>query len=226
MCHFRQCLALLSVLFAVHCGGGTAQDGTTPDAASDTVSSKPDSNDTVCCAVSAAPGCCMQYGGSAELHACGTVCDGMPWPTYPGWERRIDEKGCPFWWTPPDAPSGCAGPLPDARVDVDADAKSDADTTSDADATSHPDAVSEPDVRGDGDSGFCCPISPAPECCMQYGGSPTQFGCSTSCDGMPSPSYPGWERRIDVNGCPYWWTPSNAPIGCGVLRDAQGDIDA
>ena len=229
MCRFRQLQSLLAVLLAAHCGGDVAHDGTTADAGPDLGKPQPDgvssdrevtlpdrdtSSDAeggVCCPISDAPACCMQYGGSpGPQRACGSVCDGMPWPSYPGWQKRVDENGCPFWWTPPDAPDGCFPGLPDAR----ADAKNDADVSSDA------------------DGGLCCPISPAPACCMQYGGSAPQFACFTVCDGMPAPGYPGWERRTDGNGCPYWWTPADAPRACGIVfpdvrvdADASGDAD-
>ena len=64
---------------------------------------------------------------------------------------------------------------------------------------------------------------------MEYGGSPAMWGgqCRNVCDGMPSPDYPGWERRTDDNNCPYWWTPPDAPLGCGVARtDGSVDVDA
>ena len=251
----------------IGCGDSTAHDGTTPDAGRDIASTLPDGNVTredatdadsgaiekdaadadgraiadadagLCCPISPTPACCMQYGGTRERFGCGTTCDGMPWPSYPGWERRIDANGCPYWWTPPDAPRGCGVGFPDARADADAqDPEPDARTDGDAPDVD-PDAPADGDARDDSDGSRCCPISPAPACCMAYGGS--QF-CGTVCDGMPWPDYPGWERRIDANGCPYWWTPPGAPVGCGgvvpeprvdgaapdTLSDAPADADA
>jgi hypothetical protein len=112
----------------------------------------------------------------------------------------------------------------DARGDVELRADADAATVSDVDSSVDGDAPevasdvhADADAPTDTDAAMCCPISPAPACCMQYGGSPDHFGCGTVCDGMPGPGYPGWERRIDENGCPYWWTPPGAPPGCGVF---------
>jgi hypothetical protein len=217
-------LGLLTLIGMVNCGDSAAQDGSR------------------CCPISQVPACCMEYGGSSPSRLCGTVCYGMPRADYPGWERRIDENGCPFWWTPPDAPRECGGViLPEPRVDADApdtrsDASADADAPGgdpdgrsdgdapDADPDADPDATADGDARDDSDGNRCCPISPAPQCCMAYGGSRL---CATVCDGMPWPDYPGWERRIDENGCPYWWTPPDAPPGCSAIPpEPRVDADA
>jgi hypothetical protein len=76
------------------------------------------------------------------------------------------------------------------------------------------------DEGGTTAAGLCCPIDPAPACCMKYGGwSGDPMQCATACDGMPWPSYAGWEKRIDSHGCEYWYTPPDAPAGCGPLLD-------
>jgi hypothetical protein len=83
----------------------------------------------------------------------------------------------------------------------------------------------------------CCPIDDHPSCCMNYGGSPPEFFCGEICDGLPEPTDPRWERRIDGNGCPYWYAPPEIPIGCwpfahdtgidsGVIYEAAPPYDA
>jgi hypothetical protein len=192
-------------------------NGIVPDARADAdakggVDVSSDAEGGLCCPISPAPACCMQYGGSPGQFGCMTVCDGIPSPNYPGWERRTDANGCLYWWTPPEAPPGCSIPVPDARVDVDAPADADASL----DAVSRPDVDAQNDAHHDGDAVECCPISPEPGCCMQFGGTSGPNFCGTVCDNLPAPTYPGWEQRVDANGCPYWWAPPSAPIGCGV----------
>lgn len=51
-----------------------------------------------CCPPSAAPGCCMAFGGAKlSENACGYVCDGMPMPSDPAWRLVTDAHGCPRW---------------------------------------------------------------------------------------------------------------------------------
>jgi len=173
-------LSLIAVLGSAHCGGNTAHNDTTTDAGADisqpspdapnhdvaiadsyagvdaTRDARADADGALCCSISATLGCCMEYGGSlahpAHPFGCETVCDGMPPPTYPGWEKRIDADGCPYWWFPPDAPRECGFVLPDVRADVDADAV----------APPGGDAQSNLDAHHDGDAVACCPIGPAP----------------------------------------------------------------
>jgi hypothetical protein len=68
----------------------------------------------------------------------------------------------------------------------------------------------------------CCPLSPEPDCCMDYGGSNVN-GCGTACDGMPWPSA-AWEVRIDEDGCPYWHEPEprNEFDCCGCAQPNDG----
>jgi hypothetical protein len=77
----------------------------------------PDGGSVECCEPSAAPDCCMDYGG-ANLYGCGMTCDGMPLPS-DGWTMGIDKYGCPVWVEPPvsDSCCGCPEPTPDAGVD-------------------------------------------------------------------------------------------------------------
>lgn len=64
-------------------------------------------------------------------------------------------------------------------------------------------------------SNVCCPIDPAPNCCMRYGG---HGSCGYLCDGMPLPSDPGWKIEQDDLGCDVW-VNENAPKDyCGSLR--------
>ena len=163
---------LVALLGMIGCGDSPAHNGTTPDAGRDVASTLPDGNvsgedatdaeggaiekDAAdadgraiadadggrCCPISPAPACCMEYGGSSP--SCARICDGMPWPDYPGWEQRIDANGCPYWWTPADAPRGCGAVPPEPRVDAAApDAVSDAPADADAQG-------SAPDAPGGG----------------------------------------------------------------------------
>ncbi len=71
-----------------------------------------------CCPISPQPGCCMDYGGTRGRAGCGTVCDGMPWPS-PAWRIEQDEFGCPRWVEPPRIPNNCCGCFViDAGVDA------------------------------------------------------------------------------------------------------------
>ena len=97
-----------------------------------------------------------------------------------------------------------------------------------------PPDIGHPVSNPEGGPGMCCPIDPAPGCCMHFGGWAGASGgaCGEACDGMPWPSYPGWEKRIDDHGCEFWYTPRNAPAGCGVFPDSgttdppDADVDA
>ncbi len=68
-------------------------------------------------------------------------------------------------------------------------------------------------------SSLCCPISPAPACCMAFGGSDAScrgraLGTTDVCDNLPEPGDPRWQRLVDANGCPYWFAPKEIAIGC------------
>lgn len=53
----------------------------------------------------------------------------------------------------------------------------------------------------------CCPISPQPDCEMQYGGTKTSVSsCGFVADGMVLPDA-AWQRTINQDGCPYWVEP-------------------
>jgi hypothetical protein len=79
-------------------------------------------------------------------------------------------------------------------------------------------ADAEPDVEP-----LCCPISPAPSCCMEYGGSRLIRGsCAVTCDGMPWPG-PLWSIQRDDYGCPYWVEPATHEGCCGCLYPEAGD---
>lgn len=86
-------------------------------------------------------------------------------------------------------------------------------------------------------SAACCPISPAPSCCMAFGGSSDwcagrDLTASMVCDNLPDPSDSRWERRIDEKGCPLWYAPPSIPMACnpsGVRDtgpDSGGESDA
>lgn len=65
----------------------------------------------------------------------------------------------------------------------------------------------------------CCSISPAPDCCMEYGGT-SGGACGMGCDGMPEPG-PGWSISFDANGCARWQEPRVLLTGCcGCPGDA------
>jgi hypothetical protein len=187
-------LTTFALTIAAACGGTVASTevdaGGTP--------SNPDGGGSVgesaapsagrCIPPSAAPACCMTYGGWSESgQDTTTVCDNIPEPGTPGWTLASDAHGCAYWSAPPNAPIGCNGKPPPP----------------------------EPDAGPK-----CCPIDDHPSCCMQYGGSASHGFCGTVCDGMPGPGYPGWEKRIDADGCPFWYTPPDAPHQCGAVADA------
>jgi hypothetical protein len=96
-------------------------------------------------------------------------------------------------------------------VEADAPRNDAADTDTDADADADAEAGAQ-----------CCPISPQPACCMEYGGSRRAGGsCGMTCDGMPPPS-PLWRIAYDENGCPYWVEPARSAACCGcVAPDAR-----
>jgi hypothetical protein len=68
----------------------------------------------------------------------------------------------------------------------------------------------------------CCPISPEPACCMEYGGWVPN--CRTRCDVKPSATEPGWHIAISLEGCAQWVEPPEGTYtsccGC-VLPDAS-----
>jgi hypothetical protein len=100
-------------------------------------------------------------------------------------DAATDTSASPSPGPRPDDPPPEAGPMP---------------TPVDADAT--PTAV-------------CCPIDDHPSCCMRYGGTKSETGnCGEICDLLPDPDDPRWQRRIDENGCPYWYAPPEIPIAC------------
>ena len=80
------------------------------------------------------------------------------------------------------------------------------------------------DAGGDADAGsLCCPISPEPACCMEYGGSRLLRGsCGMFCDGMPGPTAP-WRIGLDEHGCPRWFEPEVSTGCCGCIEPDAGD---
>lgn len=65
----------------------------------------------------------------------------------------------------------------------------------------------------------CCPISPQPDCCMEFGGARgASQSCGTACDGMAAPGNPIWRIFFDGQGCPVWSAPENTPDCCGCPR--------
>ena len=149
----------------------------------------------------------MTFGGWSETCSSpGEVCDGLPDPGDPRWEKRVDAHGCPYLYAPPEIPISCGVPfetgpgIPDVPPDV---------------------APVAPK---------CCAISERPACCMSFGGSvgkdcpsPDSFEL---CDNLPSPGDPRWEKRVDENGCPYWYAPPEIPISCGVGGPPDTGVDA
>ena len=86
------------------------------------------------------------------------------------------------------------------------------------------DAPSNRDAEADADAGAqCCPISPRPDCCMEYGGSRRIGGfCGMTCDGMPVPSAL-WRVAHDEHGCPYWVEPASSAGCCGCIAPDARD---
>jgi hypothetical protein len=82
----------------------------------------------------------------------------------------------------------------------------------------------EADSNSDAES-QCCPISPAPACCMEYGGSRSRSSCGMVCDGMPWPS-PAWRIEQDESGCPHWIEPEPSSECCGCVPPDARPPDA
>ena len=72
----------------------------------------------------------------------------------------------------------------------------------------------------------CCEPSPAPDCCMDYGGSAPN--CRTTCDGMPNPEDPGWHIALSLEGCTQWVEPRDGTRAgcCGCVLPEAGVADA
>ena len=77
-----------------------------------------------------------------------------------------------------------------------------------------------------GDGTLCCPPSASPACCMAYGGAAQSAGCLQVCDGMASPSDPGWHLGTDSSGCAVWIPPPNPTSVCGQVNVCSPDLDA
>lgn len=71
----------------------------------------------------------------------------------------------------------------------------------------------------------CCPISPKPDCCMDFGGSKAMKACGTTCDGMASPRDPKWAVYYDLSDCPIWGAPVAGPDCCGCPGGDAGPRD-
>ena len=75
---------------------------------------------------------------------------------------------------------------------------------------------------------LCCPISERPACCMAYGGSEewcrgVTIERAMACDNLPDPSDSRWEKRVDANGCPFWYAPLSVPIACNPSKPPPSD---
>jgi hypothetical protein len=116
------------------------------------------------------------------------------------------------------------GSVVDSSVLTDSSVLADSSVLSDG-AT--PDGSLFTDASDASDGGQCCPISPHPGCCMDFGGL-AAFGCGTACDGMPLPDA-NWQRGMDSNGCPIWIQPAQRYVGdccgCVVADGSVGDAD-
>jgi hypothetical protein len=88
-------------------------------------------------------------------------------------------------------------------------------------ASALPDASdgSVPEAGLDGGS-LCCPHSPEPDCCMEYGGTRGPGGCQIVCDGMPDPSE-NWTLGVNSDGCAYWIEPPPGGLVCGGAGVAE-----
>jgi hypothetical protein len=60
----------------------------------------------------------------------------------------------------------------------------------------------------DGVPDGCCPPSPEPSCCMDYGGYGAGL-CGPVCDRMPVSTDPGWTLATDGHGCSVWRNPND-----------------
>lgn len=90
-----------------------------------------------------------------------------------------------------------------------------------------PDAAAPDDV---GDATFspveCCPPSPQPNCCMDYGGAKVDGNCRSLCDGMPRPADPAWRLVNDKYGCPRWSSVGSTGPCCGGEPVPDGGVRA
>jgi len=112
-------IAFLSLLAAC------SSNGVTP-----VVDSSTDTPSTTCCKISDTPGCCMHYGGSSGETPCMDpsspgVCDFLPDPSSPLWQKKKDANGCFYWYAPPEIPIRCNPFPPDAPADTPADTPTD-----------------------------------------------------------------------------------------------------
>ncbi len=78
----------------------------------------------------------MFYGGSPdETGSChdegAGICDFLPDPSSPLWQKKVDENGCPYWHAPKEIPPGC-NPWADAGGPDGTDDASDASLPIDA----------------------------------------------------------------------------------------------
>jgi hypothetical protein len=58
---------------------------------------------------------------------------------------------------------------------------------------------------------------------MSFGGAAQGNACSQACDGMPSPSEPGWQLSKDGGGCSVWIPPPNPTSYCGQPKPPPPD---
>jgi hypothetical protein len=49
---------------------------------------------------------------------------------------------------------------------------------------------------------------------MDYGGTRQEWGCATTCDGMPG-AQEAWSLGVNADGCPYWIEPEPTQPVCG-----------
>lgn len=161
----------------------------------------------LCCKPSPEPDCCMDYGGTKN-GGCGQTCDGMPWPDA-DWHLGVNADGCSYWVEPAPRSEydccGCGGPPIDASTSTDPVPTTDASTGLDASTDASIGLDASTDAATTDGAVRCCPISPEPDCCMDYGGS-EWTGCGTECDGMPWPDA-DWRLEVNEDGCPHWVAP-------------------
>ena len=168
-------VAPLSALAFVLAACGGAVERPTPGGTSSTppapTSSPPPAPPSVgpapsltCCPIDDQPGCCMHYGGTSLSN--GGDCAALC--------DGMALPGDPAWakgvdrngcpiWVEPPHPAHVCG---------------------------------EPVIpdAGPDTNPSCCPIEPAPACCMLFGGAEVPGNsCGASCDGMASPTDPGWK---------------------------------
>ena len=113
----RATLWIAVSLLASACSSSGIEAAGTADVADETIDGAVDAPG--CCPISPGPTCSVLGGGSPdEAGRCGAhaVSD----PPLDGWQKKVDEHGCPYWDIPVDGTGRCGGDAvaPDVRADT------------------------------------------------------------------------------------------------------------